>query len=79
MAMKLEIDFELRTVTIPWDVTLGELVRKMKKMHLKWKEFSVIVTPMTVTTFPTDNNQWTYCGGLPDERVADLTYGTSIN
>lgn len=40
--MKLEIDFQNKTVKVLSDVTIGEIVKKLKELNLKWEDFKII-------------------------------------
>lgn len=40
--MKLEIDFQKKTVKVLSDVTIGEIVEKLKELNLKWEDFKII-------------------------------------
>lgn len=46
--MKLEIDFENKTVKVLTDATIGEIVEKLKELNLKWEEFTIVQEPIVI-------------------------------
>ncbi len=57
--MRIEIDFDNKTIEVKDSATLGELVDKLKELKLDWKEFrlkqgvdSYIPWPWTYPTYP---------------------------
>jgi len=41
--MRIEIDFDNKTIEVKDSTTLGELVDKLKELKLEWKEFKLKV------------------------------------
>ncbi len=40
--MKLEIDFEAKTIVVKDNSTIGEIIEKLKEMNILWYEFRLI-------------------------------------
>jgi len=87
--MRIEIDFDNKTIEVKDSTTLGELVDKLKELKLDWKEFKLkvgveyIPYPWYIPqTLP--YNPWyspTYCGdnkgtGTPPPELPYTTCGT---
>lgn len=70
--MKLQLDFDLKTILIEDDVNLGEFIKKIKKVIPEWKEWSFKTnTTINYNSYPWyywDNNHW---------FTNPIVYGTS--
>lgn len=84
--MKLEIDFDNKTIEVKDDTTMGDLIAKLRELRLKdWKEFkikrgdnSVSYIPWypTTTPWPTDPIYGT--GTKPCDPPYKVTCGDNI-
>lgn len=80
--MRIEIDFDNKTIEVKNSTTLGELVDKLKELKLDWKEFKFKVgveyisypwQPWTIPYNSQPNLPWiTYSTGTPLPELPHL-------